>query len=197
MRTFTPEELARLEFRANLLPDFRAQGLSAVLLGTVISPDPKVHILMPGDTADTTFVTHHIMVQKNRIPMTWVVMDKHLVLTAADEDTADRLARYVAPSLADANLGSGCTAPSWYYGNPRSAHIQQEDITAWWLESSDPTVSPDFYDRENFPFAGIEEVDATDERRLPDGSKYIERLGLLYLARHLARRESWKKDLSP
>lgn len=90
----------------------------------------------------------------------------------ADASTADRVARWVAGRV---DFEVGCTAPDWHHGTD---HDGNGGWLLFWFDDGD---SAEYY----FGYPELEGLDWEDPRRLPDGSRYVDRLALALVAVHL------------
>ena len=87
----------------------------------------------------------------------------------ADSATADRVARWAA---AQVELATDCTAPGWRY---------LPDSVGWWLAA--PDGAGWFFPVSSLPLVKVFWAD--DDRLLPDGSRYVDRLALALVAVYL------------
>lgn len=93
-------------------------------------------------------------------------------VTLADASTADRVARWVAGRV---GLEVGCTAPGWREGRQGGL-----GLPGWLLDTGDGSK---FFTYDSLPVVRAFWMD--DDRLLPDGSRYVDRLALALVAVHV------------
>jgi len=106
--------------------------------------------------------------------------DDRWTVTLADASTADRVARWVADRV---GMEIGATAPSW-----QSPPRESEDVVVWTLLGSTADPHHRRFWLQGFGVARVPALaglDYTDDRRLPDGSRYVDRLALARVAVHV------------
>lgn len=96
-------------------------------------------------------------------------------VSAADSSTADRLARWLAARV---GLEVGCTAPRWFLGEG-----------AWAVLTDDHGFARRWRGNDINALGGLVpamvDLSPRDPRRLPDGSRYVDRLALALVAVHV------------
>jgi hypothetical protein len=114
---------------------------------------------------------------------TWDWLPRGVVFVdLADPATADRVARWLAARV---GLEVGCTAPRWNHSGRRGTWAITGDADAALFHGSEPPRN--WRGRTRWKPAEIvvpalAALDPSDDRRLPDGSRYVDRLALALVA---------------
>jgi hypothetical protein len=168
----TPDDLARLRIPLAQLPGLDSTGLHlwagerhVTCVYDTVTPyyhtDEHAIVLIVGGDEDT---------RVEQAPR-----DEGWAIDLREGAAADRVARWLAARL---DTEVGCTAPTWACG---SSHDGEQGWTLWgcgaeyWFSCED----------EGSVLHGL---DPFDDRTLPDGSQWIDRLALALVAQHVGGR---------
>lgn len=165
----TPEEMARLRVPLSALPHFRpdliweCQGDRVVQVWSVLEEEQEHYFLARHDGDDS-------------VAKWWSEPESWMMLDLSDASTADRCARWLAGRV---GLEVGCTAPGWFFHEAMVAWLLgrgRRDTTRLFAQNG-----PDI----DYVVHTLADLDPTDDRRLPDGSRYVDRLALALVCRHV------------
>lgn len=174
----TPDELAALHVPLGELPGFDPVGLRLYGSNPTIGGTADNGICAGGDfrpnDPDEEGPVDDVLVGFDMSVPTWMKR-KLLHVNLADRATACRVAAWAAQRL---HLELGCTAPQWACG---WSHDGEQGWTLWgsgaeyWISWED----------EESP---LHDLDPFDDRKLPDGAQYVDRLALARFVVHVGSR---------
>ena len=173
MTALTAEEMGRL-----LVAPSAVQGLVPIGL-RVVSPGGRSGWVVPfGLHSDRYQIATPDGLESGTECIDWDDLDDKWSYDLQDASTADRVARWLAARV---GLEVGCTAPGWYYHEG-----------GWYLAGDECwTGIPSLAAAGNYvaglPFSERRLGELADHRRLPDGSRYVDRLALALVAVHVGR----------
>lgn len=173
MAELTGEEMGRLRVALAELPRlavwlqmvWHGEWMCSIAADGIAPDDGTVAVRMPGGGVQA-------------------VSAAELFVDLADARTADAVARWVAGRV---GLQVGCTAPRWVHTG-FGVWVLSDGVGApARFSATRRPDSPAAREGRNYSFPSLHAVDSdcNDARRLPDGSRWVDRAALAIVARHV------------